>query len=486
MPRIWLNITHGFQARMLLRSEIARELLASGAELIVCSPNVNEEYFQEEFDHPQITLVAMPGGQSKLERRLSLIRQYALMNPSLGATLNHKREALRRQRPLRYHASRLLNPIFGHIWPLRRAYMAAERGLFPGRQFDPLLDEHRPDLVVTGTPGFNPFDVHLLRAARRAGVPTATVMLSWDNLTSKGYMNAVPDHLLVWSDLMADEAAAFHDFPRERIHWVGAAQFDHYFQHRQSFDRDAWRRRQEIDPHDLLIVYGTINPAILPHEPKIVAQIARAVQENRFSRPATLWVRLHPQIVRGAYRQSLEPYQRLAGPRVRIEAPPVRSESLSWDLPASDARHLADLLAAADVVATPSSTLIIDAACAGTPGISVHFDGDEPVDAALSARRFRRYTHYRQILDTGEIAIADSSDEFVSQADRIATRRNEEIVGRAIIAQQLGRLDGQAGRRTAARLLELAGAKVEADAIFAESTRYAGADAMNTSEFVRR
>ena len=107
--KIFFNITHGFQARMLLRSSIAETLLASGEELVVCSPSANEEYFQNEFDHPQIALEQMPEDHSSTESRMLNLRQYILMNPSLGATLNYKRETLKRERPKRYFISRMLN-----------------------------------------------------------------------------------------------------------------------------------------------------------------------------------------------------------------------------------------------------------------------------------------------------------------------------------------------------------------------------------------
>ncbi|MFN9366434.1 MAG: hypothetical protein ACK6CE_16760, partial [Planctomycetota bacterium] len=80
--RIFLNITHGFQARMLLRSKITEELLARGASLVVCSLNAEESYFANEFRHPQITLVQMPTRTSRWEARLMNWRQYLLMNPS--------------------------------------------------------------------------------------------------------------------------------------------------------------------------------------------------------------------------------------------------------------------------------------------------------------------------------------------------------------------------------------------------------------------
>lgn len=458
-PRILFNITHGFQARMLLRSQISDTLLARGARLIIVAPNSDEPYFQQEFDHPQITLEPMPRQAGRVEALMANLRQYFLMNPSLGATLNHKNEAYRRRQPKFYWFARAVNSVLGRVTVLRRAYMALEAKLFPGHEFDELLARHRPALVVTGTPGYTLKDVHLLRAARRLGILTATVMLSWDNLTSKGYMGATPDHLLVWSDLMTDEAVRYHGYPSSQIQWCGAAQFDHYHGFGERFDADAWRGAQGIPGDAALLVYGTINPTILPHEIDLLRELVELVNQNRFSRPCYLWIRLHPQVIQGAFKVGVEPFEALAGPRVRVEKPPVRDSALSWDLPKEDAEHLASLMAAANVVITTSSTLSIDAACTDTPIVNIFYDGPEPVDQALSARRFRDYTHYAEILKTGGIAEALSRDELVAAVNRYLANPRLDAEGRqAILRQQFNRLDGKAGIRTAQTLLTLAGA----------------------------
>jgi hypothetical protein len=455
-PTILFNITHGFQARMLLRSEIADHLLARGASLVIVSGAAGEDYFKREFSHPQIALEEMPERFSRVESHLINLRQYFLMNPSLGATLNHKNEAFRRERPTRYWFARAVNSVLGRIPPLRRAYISAESRIFPGGEFDELLNRYRPDLVVTGTPGLNRNDVHLMRAARRVGIDTATVMLSWDNLSSKGYMGTRPDHLLVWSDLMAKEAVMYHNFPRERIQWCGAAQFDLYHGIRERLDRDAWRAKHNIPPGRPLVVYGTINPAILPHEYDVLKQIVDAFQSNAFPVKPYLWVRLHPQVVRGFYSRSLEPYKALAGPDIFVEEPPVQSDKLPWDLPKKDAIHLAELMAASDIVMTTSSTLSIDAACAGTPIINVFFDGPQAVHPALSAKRFIYYTHYAHILETGGIGRAMNIEDLVRLTKTYIEHPETDRAGReSILRQQLNRLDGQAGARTAELLWDL-------------------------------
>ncbi len=115
---------------MLLRSQISERLLAAGAHLIVVAPNAKEEYFRREFEHPQITLCESPGKFSRVELYLINLRQYFLMNPSLGGTLNQKNEAFRRNSPWFARFARAVNLVVGRIGPLRRSYMAVERRVF--------------------------------------------------------------------------------------------------------------------------------------------------------------------------------------------------------------------------------------------------------------------------------------------------------------------------------------------------------------------
>jgi hypothetical protein len=458
---VLFNITHGFQARMLLRSTVAEHLAVAGVRIVVVSPNADEQYFRDELQAKNMVLERMPvpraGARNRFEREMVAMRQSLLMDPALGATLNYKNEVFRRTSPARWGVARAGNQLLGRLPMLRRAYITAEGELFDGREFDSIVERHRPALIVTGTPGVDLRDAHVMRAARRWKIQTATVMLSWDNLTSKGYMSAIPDHMLVWSELMAEEAAQYHGYPRDRAIWCGAAQFDHYHRFRETFDSAGWRAQHGIPSRVALIVYGTINPAILPHEIEIVRTLVRQVRDGAFGRPAILWVRLHPQMVKGPFATALDGFLALRGQDVVVEVPPVISEKLNWDLPADDRRHLAALLAAADVLVTTSSTLVIDAACLGTPIVNVFFDGaDAP--GHLAARRFKRYTHYEKVLRTGGIAVADTPQEFAVLARRYIEDPRADRDGRlAIISQQLRQLDGKAGERTARALTRLCG-----------------------------
>ena len=338
--------------------------------------------------------------------------------------------------------------------------MPARRRLYRGTEFDDILTRHRPDLIVTGTPGVQPARYAFVACGPRGkGIETATVMLSWDNLTSKGYMGATPDHLLVWSDLMAGEAIEHHNFPEKRIHWCGLRSSIIYQGVRERFDRMAWRREHGVPEGRPLVVYGTINPALLPHELNILRQI---VTDSWFGRN----IRCIPISGFACTRRSsavttamsLAPFRELAGPDVFIEEPPVQSDKLPLG-PAqgrgrapgpADGRRRRRRHARFDVDDRRGLRTARRSSTSSSMATSRSIPPCRRVDSRNTGTNAK-------ILETGGIAPARNIDEFVAIVD--AYIRNPALDAEkreALIRQQMNCLDGQAGVRTAMELLQLA------------------------------
>ena len=53
-------LTHGFAARMVLRTNLVRKLIAEGIKITVISPNADEEYFQNECRQEGVELTKDP------------------------------------------------------------------------------------------------------------------------------------------------------------------------------------------------------------------------------------------------------------------------------------------------------------------------------------------------------------------------------------------------------------------------------------------
>ena len=102
-PHIAFLFTHGFAARMILRSGIARRLVAHGFRVTVISPNADEAYFQNECQEEQVALCQEPQSTGGIADRFRTYRSYFLDdvmdNPALRTThmelFEHKSPAIR-------------------------------------------------------------------------------------------------------------------------------------------------------------------------------------------------------------------------------------------------------------------------------------------------------------------------------------------------------------------------------------------------------
>ena len=84
-----------------------------------------------------------------------------------------------------------------------------------------LFDRYQPVLVVAANPGLVFSEVPLLRTARRRGVRSMAIDPSWDNFTNKLIPVRQVDRLVVWNDIMKEQAIALHGYragrdPRRR------------------------------------------------------------------------------------------------------------------------------------------------------------------------------------------------------------------------------------------------------------------------------
>ena len=468
MSTVFLSITHGFQARDLLRTDVLAVLRSHDVHVVVLTPNYEDEYFRREFGGPGVSFEPLHMEAGRIEQAMGAFRRYVLASFKLNQTIHALNERFHRSRRPRYVAIRILNRFFGRVPAARRAWMRLEAALFPGRQYDETFLRHSPSLVVTGTPGSIPADAHLLRAARRFGVRTACVVLSWDNLTSKGHMAAVPDELIVWNEIMKREAREFHDYPPERVHVAGVAHFDVYARPEAPGDRDRFFRANGLDTGRRLITLGTVTPWLFPYNADVAEILARAIEEGRFGRPVQLMIRLHPQVLQPGtqHTEHLERYTGLAArfPHVRLDVPRVKSRALMWDLAESDMRHLAELMRHSDVTVNAGSTLTIDSAIMDTPIVNIGFDGHSSVPHAESVIRIYDFTHYANIVRTGGVRIARSAGELVDLIDAYLRNPALDREGRTrIVREQCFRVDGRSGQRVGHLLLKMARGQAAAD-----------------------
>jgi len=470
MTTIALAVPHGVAARFLLRTQILPRLLDAGVRVVVLVPNPDEPYLQAELCHPDIVLERLQATNDPPRSRpwlaLMLLRGHVLAGGARNGTLHAKlRQTARRLSAGRASgrvAAVALKGAAKLLWrsrALRRGLVFAEtRACMPDRHRDILL-RHRPDLLVTTSPGWFPADAAILEEARRAAVPTLACVLGWDNPTSKGYRSMAPQRTIAWSAHMAAQLAALHDLAPARIDTAGVPHFDRYVVPGAVADRADLFARLGLDPARRLVVFATATPIGFADNAGVARILAEAIEDGRLGIDAQLVVRLHPFFFRPDRKEAYDELEQLAReqPHVHLDVPEIVSERMRSDVTEADDERLAALLTHADVLVNVYSTTTLEAFLADTPVVFAGGWVGPGVDGEPDPRTYSSYEHLREIVAEGAVQVAATPGQLVEHVARYLADPSLERAQRERFARrETGPADGRAAERTADLILQAA------------------------------
>ena len=313
---------------------------------------------------------------------------------------------------------------------------------------DGLFDRLQPALLVASSPGLIFAEIPLLRTAVRRGVRSMAVDPSWDNFTNKLLPVRRVNRLIVWNDLMKQQAIELHGYQPDEIRVAGTPQWDVYFKPGPAVSREAFFRRIGADPARKLVTLTTTPRELYPHHDHVLRVLARAAGDGSWGHDVQVLVRLHP-------RDDLEAYADFRNtPHVIVEKPfrstVTAGDGLAVDITSENQQHLADTLRHSDVVVNVASTIAIEAAIFDTPVVNVSFDGETPSPWVRSANRYYRFTHYVDITRQGAVRVAADPLELVEHIGRYLDDPSLDRDGRRrVVLEQCKFLDGRSGERVA-------------------------------------
>lgn len=306
-----------------------------------------------------------------------------------------------------------------------------------------LYRETRPALV------FNASHVHsvvaqpAVQAARWLGIPTATFLFSWDNLTSQGRIMPAYDYYLVWNEAIREQLHQLYPaVPRDRVFVTGTPQFDAHFQPRHYWSREEFCRRIGADPSRPLVLYTTGMANHMPGEPEIVRGIADMLREmDDLGRPQ-LMLRVYP-------KDRTNRFERLLQERPDILNCPAPWER-DWLTPLeADAEWLTNTLRHADAGINVASTVSLELCMFDKPALNVGYNPPDVPVTDVEYARYYQFDHYRPIVESGAVEVAYSPAEMrallAASLKNPAARAAER---RALLTGFFGNtLDGKSGER---------------------------------------
>ncbi len=119
---------------------------------------------------------------------------------------------------------------------------------------------------------------------------------SWDNLTNKGRIQALPDRVIVWNGVQKREAIELHNVPEDRIVVTGAQLYDDWFERQPSRDRMTFCEDFSFFADRPIILYVGSSSSIAKDEPSFVRrwlEALRSAPDTKLRRSNVL-IRPHP------------------------------------------------------------------------------------------------------------------------------------------------------------------------------------------------
>ena len=252
----------------------------------------------------------------------------------------------------------------------------------------------------------NEEDYRLLLEAKRQKIKTVGMILSWDNLSSKVFLQVFPDQLIVHSNVIKDEAVRLAGYPAEKIIVTGVPQYDPYFQRKNLLSREEFCTQIGADPKKKIILYAASGKASSLFDLDIVEKLSGAIKSRVLPTGTQILIRPYPRY--DFPSKKIEELQKRA--KILIFSPVTHGgwEKDDWEFGDRDLNFLINSLAHADVILTMTSTFLIEGAIFDKPIISPIFNGQKKLNYWYRAERLLEFDHLASLKNFGAFEIARS------------------------------------------------------------------------------
>ncbi len=237
---MFISADHGLAVVYFLQNEVVSTIIKAGVEVVLLTDDALVDRIQERFGQPGLIVEGLrQAWAEEYFKHISPFQQWwldflrragASNRINLEAVESYVSQVKAEANPRR----KLLFPFMQlAVAVLRRSRWA--RGLLRRLQtrFNPnlyasLFAKYQPELVVASTPGWRN-DRYLLREAAARGVPTASVIVGWDNSSSYSLPGAPVDWITCWSEIQKGELMNGSDWLPDQIYIGGIPSYDGYF-----------------------------------------------------------------------------------------------------------------------------------------------------------------------------------------------------------------------------------------------------------------
>jgi len=237
-------------------------------------------------------------------------------------------------------------------------------------------EEYMPSIVVVGSMGVD-VDGNVIAEAKRHGVRSLVINQSWDRIVTKGYPPVAPDFLIVWSEIMRNDACRYLDMPREKTFVEGAAPFDFIFKENvDAKSKQEFFDQLGLDPAKLTFFFPL--PSSFWHQDTVntLQRLTDELSTNETLKEKQFIIRLHP-FYWGEPDKREEVLKKLEAlhvfPNVHVDLNKVDVRSTTVFIDSDDQQNLLRYYRHCNACVSVGSTVMIEMSCFKKPVFNIIF-----------------------------------------------------------------------------------------------------------------
>ncbi|MEO6550707.1 MAG: CDP-glycerol glycerophosphotransferase family protein [Ferruginibacter sp.] len=413
--RVLIPITILFSVRYILRSKVIESLQQFVEPVLLL--NWQEEELEKELNAKGVEFHYFP--EAEFGRYFDYITKvngykYGRRIKSISTAIDKRRNRLlladNKQFARKKAINLLLNTI-SYLVPQRGLRVLENRYIKKATNLSANLDKLRQlniDTVLTLTP-FLKNEFLVLKSFAQLNVPIIYSVLSFDNLTTRGYLPVQFDHFFVWNTLNKNEVLRIFGKDK-KVDIVGPVQFDFYWDKNYCWDKTKWMKELKINTERPIILFGAGHYSIVPNEPDWLVDIDIAITNGEIVNNPLILFRKHPLDPWDRWNEILDQCKNV---HVDNSGKAADDHLATKNITKYDIEKLCSTLQWTDVHVNASSTLTLDGAIFSKPQIGPAYSViDRQLSTVLKDLYYRE--HYLPITQSGGVQIAYSKKELIN------------------------------------------------------------------------
>lgn len=261
----------------------------------------------------------------------------------------------------------------------------------------------------------------IFRVSADLGIPTATVIYSWDNLP-KARMALKADNYLVWSEHMNQELKMYYpEIDTAKIHITGTPQFEFYDDQENILEKDFFYKKYNLDYDKKIICFSGDDVKTSPDDPSYLRDIAEEIISTGLQNQYQILFRRCPVDFSGRYDEVVKEFNFLIK-----EAPPIWyfNKSKEWTTvypTMDDVKLLVSTTFYSEIVVNVGSTMAFDFGKFNKPCVFINYDQSNKKEKEWSVNTIYQFQHFKSMPNSNSVIWLNSKEEII---DKIIYKRD--------------------------------------------------------------